>query len=71
VAKTHLSISANQRLRGAPEGHVFPVTELRVAAGARQVIVLAGDIMTLPGLPDDPNAFDIDLRADGSVVGLL
>ena len=71
VAKTHLSISANQRLRAAPEGHVFPVTELRVAAGARQVIVLAGDIMTLPGLPDDPNAFDIDLRPDGSVVGLL
>ena len=71
VAKTHLSISANQRLRGAPEGHVFPVTELRIAAGARQVIVLAGDIMTLPGLPDDPNAFDIDLHADGSVVGLL
>lgn len=71
VAKTHLSISANQRLRGAPEGHVFPVTELRIAAGARQVIVLAGDIMTLPGLPDAPNAFDIDLRPDGSVVGLL
>jgi formate--tetrahydrofolate ligase len=71
VAKTHLSISANPRLRGAPEGHVFPVQELRIAAGSRQVIALAGDIMTLPGLPQDPNAFDIDLTADGEVVGLL
>jgi len=71
VAKTHLSISADSRLRGAPEGHTFPVTELRIAAGARQVIVLAGDIMTLPGLPAHPNAYDIDLTADGEVTGLL
>jgi formate--tetrahydrofolate ligase len=71
IAKTHLSISANPRLRGAPEGHTFPVTEFRIAAGARQVICLAGDIMTLPGLPSNPNALDIDLTADGEVVGLL
>jgi formate--tetrahydrofolate ligase len=71
IAKTHLSISANPRLRGAPEGHTFPVTEFRIAAGARQIICLAGDIMTLPGLPPDPNAFDIDLTSDGEVVGLL
>ena len=50
---------------------VFPVQELRIAAGSRQVIVLAGDIMTLPGLPADPNAFDIDLTPEGEVVGLL
>ena len=71
IAKTHLSISANSRLRGAPEGHTFPVTELRIAAGAKQIIVLAGDIMTLPGLPPDPNAFDIDLSPEGEVMGLL
>lgn len=71
IAKTHLSISADSQLRGAPEGHTFPVTELRIAAGARQVIVLAGNIMTLPGLPTDPNAFDIDLSASGEVTGLL
>ena len=71
VAKTHLSISADQKLRGAPTGHIFPVQEFRIAAGAQQIICLAGDIMTLPGLPSDPNAFDIDLRQDGSVTGLL
>jgi formate--tetrahydrofolate ligase len=71
IAKTHLSISADSRLRGAPEGHTFPVTELRVAAGARQIIVLAGNIMTLPGLPARPNAFDIDLTPAGEVEGLL
>ena len=71
VAKTHLSISANPRLRGAPEGHTFPVMEFRIAAGARQIICLAGEIMTLPGLPSDPNAFGIDLTPDGRAVGLL
>jgi formate--tetrahydrofolate ligase len=71
IAKTNLSISANPRLRGAPEGHVFPVQELRIAAGSRQIITLAGDIMTLPGLPVDPNAFEIDLTPEGEVVGLL
>ena len=71
IAKTHLSISANPQLRGAPEGHTFPVTELRIAAGARQVIALAGNIMTLPGLPANPNAFDIDLSPEGEVTGLL
>jgi formate--tetrahydrofolate ligase len=71
VAKTHLSISADPKLRGAPTGHLFPVQEFRIAAGAQQIICLAGDIMTLPGLPSDPNAFDIDLHSDGSVTGLL
>tara|TARA_B110001454_G_scaffold56445_1_gene55208 strand:+ start:857 stop:2488 length:1632 start_codon:yes stop_codon:yes gene_type:complete len=71
VAKTHLSISANPKLRGAPTGHIFPVQEFRIAAGAQQIICLAGDIMTLPGLPSDPNAFGIDLQPDGSVTGLI
>ena len=71
IAKTHLSISANQRLRNSPEDHTFPVQEFRVAAGARQIICLAGDIMTLPGLPSRPNAYDIDLTDDLEVVGLL
>ncbi len=70
VAKTHLSVSADPSLRGAPEGHKFTVNELRIAAGARQVIVLAGNIVTLPGLPANPNAFDIDLTEGEQVVGL-
>ena len=71
VAKTHLSISANPSLRGAPEGHTFPVNELRIAAGAQQVIALAGNVVTLPGLPPRPNALDIDLTEGEQVVGLI
>ena len=70
VAKTHLSISAFQERRGVPRGHTFPVVELRVAAGARQIIALAGPIITLPGLPREPNALGVDLSPDGEVVGL-
>ena len=71
VAKTHLSISADPTLRGAPTDHKFTVNELRIAAGARQVIVLAGSIVTLPGLPSSPNALDIDLTEGEQVVGLF
>ena len=71
VAKTHLSISADATRRGAPRGHNFPVTEVRVSAGARQIVVLAGSIVTLPGLPPHPNALDIDLTEGEQVVGLL
>jgi formate--tetrahydrofolate ligase len=71
VAKTHLSVSADPTLRGAPTDHKFTVNELRIAAGARQVIVLAGSIVTLPGLPASPNAFDIDLTEGEQVVGLF
>jgi formate--tetrahydrofolate ligase len=71
MAKTHLSVSTDAKLLGAPEGHELAVREVRVAAGARQTIVLAGNIITLPGLPSKPNAFDIDLTDDGEVVGLL
>ena len=71
IAKTHLSLSAYQDLRGVPRGHTFPIAELRIAAGARQVIALAGTIITLPGLPARPNALGFDLDADGQVVGLV
>jgi formate--tetrahydrofolate ligase len=71
MAKTHLSISANPRLRNVPTGHVLPIQELRISAGARQIVTLAGDIMTLPGLPSKPNALDIDLDDDGQIVGVL
>ncbi|HJM76624.1 MAG TPA: formate--tetrahydrofolate ligase [Dehalococcoidia bacterium] len=71
VAKTHLSVSADPTLRGAPTDHKFTVNAIRVAAGARQVIVLAGSIVTLPGLPASPNALDIDLTEGEQVVGLF
>jgi formate--tetrahydrofolate ligase len=71
MAKTHLSVSADARLRNVPTGHVLPIQELRISAGARQIVTLAGEIMTLPGLPSKPNAFDIDLNDDGQIVGVL
>ncbi len=71
MAKTHLSVSADPRLRNVPTGHVLPIQELRISAGARQIVTLAGDIMTLPGLPSKPNALDIDLDENGQIVGVL
>jgi formate--tetrahydrofolate ligase len=72
MAKTHLSVSANPKLRGAPTGHTLPIRELRVLAGARQIVALAGDIITLPGLPSNPNALDIDLDdKTGEITGIL
>ena len=71
MAKTHLSISANSRLRGVPEGHTLRIRDLRLLAGARQIVALAGNILTLPGLPSKPNAWDIDLDDQtGDVIGI-
>jgi len=71
MAKTHLSVSANPKLRGAPTGHTLPIKEVRVLGGAKQIVTLAGDIITLPGLPSNPNAFDIDLNDDGEIINIL
>jgi len=71
MAKTHLSISADPKLKGAPTGHTLPIRELRILAGARQIVALAGDIITLPGLPSQPNAWDIDLNSDNKITGIL
>jgi formate--tetrahydrofolate ligase len=71
IAKTHLSISADPKLKGAPSGHTLPISELRILAGARQIVTLAGDIITLPGLPSKPNAWDIDLDDGGEITGIL
>ena len=62
MAKTHLSVSAKPELLNVPIGHTLPIREVRVQAGARQIVTLAGDINTLPGLPSHPNAWDIDLN---------
>jgi len=70
VAKTQYSFSTDAQKRGAPEGHVINVREVRLAAGAEFVVMICGDIMTMPGLPKVPSAAKIDL-VDGKVVGLF
>ena len=71
VAKTQYSFSTDPKLLGAPEGHVVKVREVRLAAGAEFIIMICGDIMTMPGLPKLPAANRIDLGEDGKVVGLF
>jgi len=70
VAKTQYSFSTDAQKRGAPEAHVINVREVRLAAGAEFVVMICGDIMTMPGLPKVPSAAKIDL-VDGKVVGLF
>jgi formate--tetrahydrofolate ligase len=71
IAKTHLSISSDPKLRGAPTGWRMPVREVRLAAGAGYVYAICGDMRTMPGLPRHPNATKIDLDPDGNVTGLF
>ncbi len=71
VAKTQYSFSTDARLRGAPEGHVIDVREVRLSAGAGFVVMICGDIMTMPGLPKQPAARLIDVDDAGKVVGLF
>jgi formate--tetrahydrofolate ligase len=71
VAKTQYSFSTDAKLRGAPSGHVVDVREVRLAAGAEFVVMICGDIMTMPGLPADPAAAHIDVTDDGRITGLF
>jgi formate--tetrahydrofolate ligase len=70
VAKTQYSFSTDPQVRAAPDGHVVNVREVRLAAGAEFVVMICGDIMTMPGLPKVPSAVKIDI-VDGKVVGLF
>ncbi|GAA0553314.1 formate--tetrahydrofolate ligase [Rhizomicrobium palustre] len=71
MAKTQYSFSTDAKLRGAPEGHVVKLREVRLSAGAEFVVVIAGDIMTMPGLPRVPAANGIGLNKDGQIEGLF
>ena len=71
VAKTQYSFSADASLRGVPSGYTVNIREVRLAAGAEFVVMICGDIMTMPGLPKVPSAEKIDLSDDGKVVGLF
>jgi len=71
VAKTQYSFSTNARLLAAPSGHVVNVREVRLAAGAEFVVMVCGDIMTMPGLPMEPASSRIDIDDDGKISGLF
>lgn len=71
VAKTQYSFSADPTLRGAPSGHIVPVRELRLSAGAGFIVAICGDIMTMPGLPRQPAAERIHIDAQGQIEGLF
>ena len=71
VAKTQYSFSTDPSLRGAPSDHIIPIREVRLAAGAEFIVMVCGDIMTMPGLPKVPAAEKIDLDDDGNVTGLF
>jgi len=70
LAKTQYSFSTDPGLRGRPRHFDVPIRDVTVSAGAGFVVVLAGDIMTMPGLPKAPAAESIDIDADGNITGL-
>ena len=71
IAKTQYSFSDNAKLTGAPTGFTMEVREVRLAAGAGFVVVICGNIMTMPGLPKKPAAVNIDVDAEGKITGLF
>jgi formate--tetrahydrofolate ligase len=71
MAKTQYSFSTNADTKGAPDGHVVSVREVRLSAGAEFVVAICGEIMTMPGLPKVPAADSIDVGPDGRIVGLF
>jgi formate--tetrahydrofolate ligase len=71
IAKTQYSFSTDPNLKNAPSNHVVPIREVRLSAGAGFVVVICGEIMTMPGLPSVPAANSIRINEDGDVVGLF
>jgi formate--tetrahydrofolate ligase len=71
IAKTQYSFSTDPKLRGAPSHHIVSIREVRLAAGAEFIVVICGDIMTMPGLPAVPAANSIDVDENGKIVGLF
>jgi formate--tetrahydrofolate ligase len=71
MAKTQYSFSTDPNKRGAPSGHIVPIRELRLSAGAEFVVVITGEIMTMPGLPRVPAANSIRLNQQGQIEGLF
>jgi len=71
MAKTQYSFTTNPDAKGAPSDHIIPVREVRLSAGAEFVVVICGELMTMPGLPKVPAADAIDIGPDGRIVGLF
>lgn len=71
IAKTQYSFSTDPQLKGAPNGHSLPIREIRLSSGAEFIVVVCGEIMTMPGLPRIPSAETIKLNEDGEVEGLF
>ena len=71
VAKTQYSFSTDPQLRGAPSNHVVTIREVRLAAGAEFIVLVCGDVMTMPGLPKVPSANAIDVNDEGKIVGVI
>lgn len=71
MAKTHLSLSHDPTLKGAPKGFTVPIRDVRASVGAGFVYPLLGEMSTMPGLPTRPAFYDIDIDENGKVVGLF
>ena len=71
IAKTQYSFSTDPSLKGAPTGHVLPIREVRLSSGAEFIVVICGEIMTMPGLPRVPAADSIKLNDKGEIEGLF
>ena len=71
IAKTQYSFSTDPTLKGAPSGHSVPIRELRLSSGAEFIVVICGEIMTMPGLPSIPAADSIKLNDKGQIEGLF
>ena len=71
IAKTQMSFSTNPNLKGAPSGHIVEINEVRLSNGAGFIVAVAGDMMTMPGLPKQPAAERIDIDDDGKITGLF
>jgi formate--tetrahydrofolate ligase len=71
MAKTQYSFSTDPNLKGAPSGHVVAIREIRLSAGAEFIVVVTGEVMTMPGLPKNPSANFIKLNSDNQIEGLF
>ena len=71
MAKTQYSFTTDPNRRGAPTGHSLPIREVRLSAGAGFVVVICGDVMTMPGLPRVPSAETIKINENGLIDGLF